>query len=96
MMNVEEKYILNLLSILIAALYMFLLYIDYIDYEDKTYIVLIEEDPAANEVTILEVEDGAEEDEENYLDVEDTDILQAVFEIFKANLDAGEYSDIFE
>ena len=71
-------------------------FIDYINYEDKTYIVLIEEDPAADEVTILEVEDGAEEEEENYLDVEDADILQAVFEIFKANLDAGEYSEIFE
>lgn len=70
-------------------------FIDYIGYKDKVYIVLIEEDPSADEVTILEVEDGVDEDDERYLNVDDNAVLQAVFEIFKKNLDNGQYKSIF-
>lgn len=70
-------------------------YIDYINYKDKTYIVLIEDDPTVEEVVILEVEDGEDEDDEKYLNVEDYDILQAVFDIFLKNKEKGAYKDIF-
>lgn len=69
--------------------------IDYILYEDKTYIVLIESDPTAEEVVILEVEESEDEEEETFLNVEDEDALQAVFEIFLKNKEKGAYKEIF-
>ncbi len=70
-------------------------FIDYIMYEDKTYIVLIESDPTAEEVVILEVEESEDEEEETFLNVEDEDALQAVFEIFLKNKEKGAYKEIF-
>ena len=69
--------------------------IDYITYEDKTYIVLIEEDPDSEEIVILEVEDSADEEEENFLEIEDEEVLQAVFNIFLRNKARGKYKEIF-
>lgn len=69
--------------------------IDYILYEEKIYIVLIESDPAAEEVVILEVEESEAEEEETFLNVEDEDVLQAVFEIFLKNKEKGAYREIF-
>ena len=68
--------------------------IDYIPYRDKTYIALIEEDPDAEEIVILEVEDG-EDEEENFNEIEDEEILQAVFDIFLRNKARGKYKEIF-
>ena len=57
--------------------------LDVIDYEGKEYIVLIPVEDEAGNVLILEVEtDG---DEESYATVDDEEILNAVFEIFKEN-----------
>ncbi len=57
--------------------------LDVIDYEGKEYIVLIPVEDEDGNVLILEVEtDG---DEESYATVDDEEILNAVFEIFKEN-----------
>ena len=54
------------------------------DYEGEEYVVLLpaEETEDAGEVVILQVED-TDLDEESYISVEDEDVLNKVFEIFK-------------
>ena len=60
-------------------------FLDLIEYEGEEYVVLLpnDEDDDAGEVVILKLEDTDSEDEESYVSVEDEDVLQAVFEIFK-------------
>ena len=57
-------------------------YLDCIEYEGKEYLVLIPADEKATEIVILEVE-PVDEENENYIAVENEDILDAVYEIFK-------------
>ena len=57
--------------------------LDVIDYEGKEYIVLIPLEDEDGNVLILEVE--TDDDEESYATVDDEEILNAVFEIFKEN-----------
>jgi len=57
-------------------------YLDCIEYEGKEYLVLIPADEEATEIVILEVE-PVDEENENYIAVENEDILDAVYEIFK-------------
>ena len=57
-------------------------YLDCIEYEGVEYLVLMPEAEEDNEVVILEVE-PVDEENENYLAVEDEAILNAVFGIFK-------------
>jgi uncharacterized protein YrzB (UPF0473 family) len=56
--------------------------IDSIEYEGTEYLILLPPEEEANEVTILEVVPEGDE-MESYLSVEDEEILQAVFAIFK-------------
>lgn len=65
-------------------------FLDLIEYEGEEYVILLpadeveEEEP--DEVVILKLEKTAEneeDDEETYVSVEDEDILNAVFDIFK-------------
>ena len=64
-------------------------FLDLIDYEGEEYVILLPvaetEDAEADEVVILKTEKVADEngDEESYVSVEDEDVLNAVFEIFK-------------
>ena len=60
-------------------------FLDLIDYEGEEYVVLLptDEEDEAGEVVILKLEDTDSEDEESYVSVDDEDVLQAVFEIFK-------------
>ena len=56
--------------------------IDSVDYEGVEYLILLPPEEEASEVVILEVEphdDGTE----NYLTVDNEDVLNAVFGIFK-------------
>ena len=53
-------------------------YLDCIEYEGIEYLVLMPEDEEDNEVVILAVE-PVDEENENYLAVEDEAILNAVF-----------------
>ena len=57
-------------------------YLDCIEYEGKEYLCLIPADEDANEIVILEVQ-PVDEENENYISVEDESILAAVYEIFK-------------
>ena len=57
-------------------------YLDCIEYNGKEYLVLIPAEEGANEIVILEVE-PVDEENENYLAVDDETILDGVYSIFK-------------
>ena len=57
-------------------------YLDCIEYEGKEYLCLLPAEEEAYEIVILEVE-PVDEENENYLSVEDEDTLNAVYAIFK-------------
>ena len=57
-------------------------YLDCIEYEGKEYLVLIPAEEDANEIVILEIE-PVDEENENYVAVEDEAVLNAVYGIFK-------------
>ena len=57
-------------------------YLDCIEYEGKEYLVLMPADELATEIVILEVE-PVDEEVENYIAVEDEEVLDAVYAIFK-------------
>ena len=57
-------------------------YLDCIDYEGKEYLVLMPADEVATEIVILEVE-PVDEENENYLSVDDEKTLNAVYDVFK-------------
>ena len=56
--------------------------IDPVDYEGVEYLILLPPEEEASEVVILEVEPHAD-GTENYLTVDNEDVLNAVFGIFK-------------
>lgn len=62
-------------------------FLDLIEYSGEEYVVLlpVEETDSeeADEVVILKVEETDSEDEESYVGVDDQEVLNAVFEIFK-------------
>ncbi len=60
-------------------------FLDLIPFEGEEYVVLLpnDEDDEAGEVVILKLEDTDSEDEESYVSVDDEEVLQKVFEIFK-------------
>ena len=57
-------------------------YLDCIEYEGKEYLVLIPNEENAEEIVILEVQ-PVDEETENYVSVENEEILNTVFAIFK-------------
>lgn len=57
-------------------------YLDCIEYEGKEYLCMIPADEESNEIVILEVQ-PVDEENENYISVEDEAVLAAVYEIFK-------------
>ncbi len=57
-------------------------YLDCIEYQGKEYLVMIPAEEDANEIVILEIE-PVDEENENYLAVEDEAILDAVYNLFK-------------
>ena len=63
-------------------------YLDCIEYEGKEYLVLMPVEEESNEIVILEVE-PVDEENENYLAVNDEAVLDAVYAIFKER-----YADI--
>ena len=68
-----------------------------IEYEGSEYVVLLPTDDDDGEVVILQVieSEGAEEDDEvTYVGVDDEDVLQNVFELFKEQ--AGDEFDFDE
>ena len=68
-------------------------YLDCIEYQGKEYLVMIPAEEDANEIVILEIE-PVDEENENYLAVEDEGVLNAVFGIFKEKFqDVLEFED---
>ena len=63
-------------------------YLDCIEYEGKEYLVLMPEE--SNEIVILEVQ-PVDEENENYIAVENEAILETVYGIFKER-----YKDILQ
>jgi len=57
-------------------------YLDCIEYQDKEYLVLMPVDEESGEIVILEIQ-PVDEENENYLAVEDEAILDAVYGVFK-------------
>ena len=57
-------------------------YLDCIEYQGKEYLVLLPAEEDASEIVILEIQ-PVDEENENYLAVEDEATLDAVFAIFK-------------
>ena len=56
-------------------------YLDVIEYQGKEYLILLPTDESG-EIVILEIE-PVDEENENYISVEDEDLLNAVYDIFK-------------
>ena len=63
-------------------------YLDCIEYASKEYLVLMPEE--SNEIVILEVQ-PVDEENENYIAVEDETILEIVYSIFK-----DRYKDVLQ
>ena len=57
-------------------------YLDCIEYEGKEYLALLPTEEGCNEIVLLEVE-PVDEENENYLVIEDEAVLEAVYAIFK-------------
>ena len=57
-------------------------YLDVIEYEGNEYLILMPADEESDEIVILLIE-PVDEENENYLAVEDEATLMAVYEIFK-------------
>ena len=57
-------------------------YLDIVEYQEKEYLILLPTEEGNDEIVILEIE-PVDEENENYLAVEDEPILAAVYEIFK-------------
>ena len=57
-------------------------YLDCIEYQGKEYLVLMPAEEGSDEIVILEIE-PVDEENENYLAVEDEKLLNAVYDIFK-------------
>lgn len=58
-------------------------FLDVVDYEGEEYIVLIENDEDADEVVILKI-NVIDDDTEEYVSIEDEELLETLFEIFKS------------
>jgi uncharacterized protein YrzB (UPF0473 family) len=63
-------------------------FLDLVELDGEEYVVLLpiedeQNEDEAGEVIILKVEDTDSEDEESYVSVDDEEVLNKVFEIFK-------------
>ena len=66
-------------------------FLDVVEYDGEEYIILLpEEEEEQNEVMILRI-DSIDDENENYIGIDDEEILQAVFDIFKER-----YKDDFD
>ena len=64
--------------------------LDVIEYENEEYVVLIENDESAEGVVILKIE-SLDDENENYISIDDEEVLSNVFEAFKEK-----YKDEFD
>ena len=76
-------------------------FLDFIEYDEEEYVVLLPAEEASEdeigEVVILKVEPTESEETESYVGVEDEEVLNKVFEIFKEKFkDEFDYVDTDE
>lgn len=64
--------------------------IDTLEYDDRTFAVLLPFEDEDGEVIILEILPGEDPDYDEFVSVDDDDLIEKVFEEFKKNYD-GEY-----
>lgn len=64
--------------------------IDTIEYEERTFAVLLPFDDEDGEVVILEILPGEGPAYDEFVSVDDDELIEKVFEVFKENYD-GEY-----
>ena len=57
-------------------------YLDVIEYQGKEYLILMPADEEETHIVILEIE-PVDEENENYLSIDDEDLLNAVYGLFK-------------
>ena len=57
-------------------------YLDVVEYRGTEYLILMPAEEDSDEIVILQIE-PVDEENENYLAIEDEATLQAVYEIFK-------------
>lgn len=57
-------------------------YLDVIEYQGKEYLFLMPADEESTEIIIMEIE-PVDEENENYLAIDDEELLNAVYEVFK-------------
>ena len=65
-------------------------YLDCLEYQGTEYLILSPADDESGEILILEIQ-PVDEENENYMAVEDEETLEAVFAIFKEK-----YKDVLE
>lgn len=65
-------------------------YLDVIEYEGKEYLFLLPVEENSSEIVVLEIE-PVDEENENYLPIDDQAVLDAVYGIFKEK-----YADEFD
>ena len=60
-------------------------FLDLIEYEGEEYVILLPADEGedSEEVVILKVEDTDSDEEESYVSVDDEEVLNTIFEMFK-------------
>lgn len=61
-------------------------FLDVVEYDGDEYIVLIENDEDADEVVILKI-NALDEENEEYVSIDDEEVLQTVFDMFKKKYD---------
>ena len=76
-------------------------FLDFIEYDEEEYVVLLPAEEASEdeigEVVILKVEPTESDETESYVGVEDEEVLNKVFEIFKEKFkDEFDYVDTDE
>jgi uncharacterized protein YrzB (UPF0473 family) len=59
-------------------------FLDVVEHDNEEFIVLIENSEDADEVVILKI-NALDEDTEEYVSIDDEELLQTIFEKFKAN-----------
>ena len=59
-------------------------FLDMVEYGEEAYVVLTHEGDSSGEVVILRLEEEGEE-EERYVGVEDEEVLNAVYDLFREN-----------
>ena len=65
-------------------------FLDLMEFAERKFVVLLPTDDDADEVVILEVDESGDDEEESYVGIEDPDLLNILYEMFKEK-----FKDVF-